>query len=315
MHRTIQALFTTLIPVFVLGCSANQTRTTPADGYRDRARPVAILNGEPVPQQQIHASLSEYGGDEILRELALDRALEQRCAAQGIEINNNLLAQEREYLSETLGFNSGQPLSTDVLDSIRVERGLGPVRFERLLRRSAMLRALVRDQEPTETQVERSIQAAYGVRYRARLFVSNSPESAHAMRDQTMAGSTDAQPWIFADGCSRSSVHPSAPRGGLIEMLSPVSFGYPAAILSALESTPVGTCSDVISTESGYAVVFVDAVLPERAVTDTQRNRVITRLRSDNQRVSMQRLAAEILEDQELIVMDRALNWAWTNQR
>jgi len=315
MHRMIHAVPMLLLISTFVGCSSSQTRSISTNDTPDRDRPIAILNGTPIFQDDVRDALGEYGGDVILREFALDRALEQRCDRQGISISNELLAQEREFLSETLGFNSAPSLSTNALNNIRAARGLGPVRYDHLLRRSAMLRALVGTPDPSEPQIERLIQSAYGDRYRVRLFVSSSSGPAQAIRDRTQAVSDDAQPWTFAEVCAQSSIHPSSPKGGLIESLSPASFGYPAAVLAALKTTPAGQCSRVLSTESGYAVVYVEQRIPARDVSDDERDRLVDQLRRDTQRIGMQRLAAEILDEQELIVMDRALNWAWTNRR
>ena len=122
-------------------------------------------------------------------------------------------------------------------------------------------------------------------------------------------------PWIFAEICAQSSTHPSAPRGGLIESVSPISLGYPSALLTALSATPPGTCSQVISTESGFVVVFVEERIPARSPSQEEREQLIAQLRLDTQRIAMQRLAEELLDQQEVIVMDRALNWAWINRR
>jgi hypothetical protein len=61
-------------------------------------------------------------------------------------------------------------------------------------------------------------------------------------------------------------------------------------------------------------VFFVERVNPARSPSDAERERVLTQLGLDTQRIAMQRLAQEILDDQEMIVMDRSLHWAWTNR-
>jgi len=61
--------------------------------------------------------------------------------------------------------------------------------------------------------------------------------------------------------------------------------------------------------------VLVESRAPALTPSNEQKSEILARLRQDTQRLAMQRLAAEILEQQEIIVMDRALNWAWTNRR
>lgn len=314
MHRTIHAALTLLIVAPLSGCASTPTQATPAESGSGAQRPVAILNGYAIHREAIQPALDELGGDEVLRELILDRALEQRCADAGIEITNDLLAQERSLLGETLGYNDIATLSTDVLNNLRAQRGLGPIRYEQLLRRSAMLRALVADATPSDAQIDRALQNAFGVSYRVRLFVSDRSEVAQGMRTRVSASAPEGMPWVFAEQCAAASTHPSAARGGLIESLSPISLGYPSALLSALPQTPPGTCSKVLSTESGFVVFFVELVNPARSPSDAERDRVLTQLGLDTQRIAMQRLAQEILDDQEMIVMDRSLHWAWMNR-
>tara|TARA_A100000171_G_scaffold22856_1_gene21273 strand:- start:11694 stop:12641 length:948 start_codon:yes stop_codon:yes gene_type:complete len=315
MHSTIKAMILLLLLASSQGCSTSPTRPNTDELNPPSTHPIAILNGYAIEFETIKASLSEYGGDEILREFILDRALEERCGEQGIEITSEQLAHERTLLGATLGFDSDGTLSTDILDDLRANRGLGPIRFERLLRRTAMLRALTRNTEPTTQQIERAIESVYGTRYRVRLFVSEQSAQAHRIRNHTISSPTEAMPWIFAEICAQSSTHPSAPRGGLIESVSPISLGYPSALLTALSATPPGTCSQVISTESGFVVVFVEERIPARSPSQEEREQLIAQLRLDTQRIAMQRLAEELLDQQEVIVMDRALNWAWINRR
>lgn len=313
MHRTIQSA-SFLVPLAILiGCTSSQNRAPATEPTTPR--PIAILNGAALHRDSVQPALDEFGGDEILRETILDRELEKRCAALGVQITNDLLAQERALLGETLGFDSNTPRSLDVLEQLRADRGLGPVRFENLLRRSAMLRALVGPREPTKAQQDRALQSAFGEAYRVRLFVSPNPESAQSIRTHVLESSVEARPWVFAEQCAASSTHPSSDRGGLIASLNPASLGYPSALLAALPRTPIGTCSEVMSTESGYVVVYVEGVVAARDPNPEDRERVLKELRTDTQRLAMQRLAQEILAEQDIVVMDRALNWAWTHRR
>ncbi len=313
MHRTIQ-LASFLVPLAILiGCTSSQNRATPTQPTSQR--PIAILNGIAILRDVVQPALDEFGGDEILREAILDRELEKRCTEQGIQITNDLLAQERALLGETLGFDSNAARSMDVLDRLRANRGLGPVRFENLLRRSAMLRALVGSPEPSNAQQERAMQSAFGTTYRVRLFASVTPESAQSVRTRVLQSPEQARPWVFAEACAESSAHPSSERGGLISSLNPASLGYPAALLASLPRTSIGTCSEVMSTESGYVVVYVEDIVAAREPSAQERKQILNELRTDTQRLAMQRLAQEILNEQEIVVMDRALHWAWTNRR
>lgn len=316
MLRTI-SISLIFIPLAILGCSAQPARDAIREmpGGQRSSQPAAIINGVAIDLVTLQDELSEAAGAQVLREYVLDRALSQRCEQLGIQIDMEMIAAERTLLGESLGVGTVQSLSTDMLDVLRAERGLGPQRFQRLLRRNAMLRALAGSPDPSAAMVEQAMLAAFGTRYRIRLHVSETPEAAHVVRSAVSEAEQSEQRWVFAEACASSSIHPSAPRGGLIENLSPASTSYPSAILSALPKHQPGTCSPVISTEAGYALIYVEQVVPATKPTQQQRDELTAQLRRAAQRTAMQRLAQEILSEQDVIVMDRALNWAWTNRR
>ena len=316
MLRTI-CISLSILTWTIMGCTAQPIRETerelPATQRSDKT--AAIINGVAVDLVTLQDGLSEAAGAQVLREYVLDRALNQRCEQLGIQIDTDEIAAERTLLGESLGVETDQTLPTEVLDTLRAERGLGPRRFQRLLRRNAMLRALAGSPEPSKEMIDQAMLAAFGTRYRIRLYVSESPEAAHAVRSAVARAEHSEQRWVFAEACATSSIHPSAPRGGLIEALSPASTSYPSAILAALPKHQASTCSPVISTEAGYAMVYVEQVIPATEPTSQQRDELTAQLRQAAQRTAMQRLAQEILSEQDVIVMDRALHWAWTSGR
>ena len=162
-------------------------------------------------------------------------------------------------------------------------------------------------------RIEQALQERFGTQYRVRLFVSDSLTDATNARDAAMQSSTESAKWAFAEQCVNNSTHPSAPRGGLIESISPASPIYPQALRAALRTTPMGSCSPVLSTEAGYVAVFVESQTPPRTIPDDDSNQIQQQLVLGLQRQAMQELAQEILESQDVIVMDKSLNWSWTN--
>ncbi|MFG0315506.1 MAG: hypothetical protein ACF8LL_15125, partial [Phycisphaerales bacterium] len=251
-----------IVPWTIMGCHAQPIRDAEnkLPGEQRSSQTAAIINGVAVDLNTLQDGLSEAAGAQVLREYVLDRALNQRCEDLGIQIDTDKIAAERSLLGDSLGAETNQAIPTEVLDTLRAERGLGPQRFQRLLRRNAMLRALAGSPEPSPELIEQAVLAAFGTRYRIRLFVSESPEAAQAARSAVSKAEPSGQRWVFAEACVSSSIHPSAARGGLIEALSPASSSYPSAILAALPKNQAGTCSPVISTEAGYALVYVEQV-------------------------------------------------------
>lgn len=316
MTRTILPVSLMLLwAMLATACSPTASRTNTAQDRSETRSPIALINRRAIAAGAITSSSYELAGAEALREFALDRALSDRCTQRGISISSGQIEAERDLLGQSLGFADDQPLPPEVLDDLRASRGLGPERFERLLRRNAMLRALVGQAEPSEQQIDIEKEMAYGVSYRIRLFVSENAQAANEIRSGVDQANVDARPWVFAEHCAEHSRLPSADRGGLIPRFRLNSPGYPSAVSVAIRNTPPGTCSNVMSTENGYLVVFVEKINPGREPSEAELSQLTDRLRRDLQRDQMQRYAQQLLREQEIIVTDRSLNWAWTSQR
>ncbi len=318
MPPTIQCLIVSLIlACSLVGCAGDPQPLARQTPRTESANPdhaiIALIDGKALTHAGLQGGLYELAGDEVLTEYVLDRSLAQRCEAQGIAITPDQIQQERLLLGDTLSDN--QQLDARLLNTLRTRRGLGPDRFDRLLRRNAMLRALTGDPiEPDPRAVARVIEQAFGQRYRVRLCMGEDPESLGQLSDRINRLDPGARRIEFADACFHTSTHPSGDRGGLIASLSPKDAGYPQSLLDALKQTGVGSCSPVIHTESGYAVVLVEAVIPATEPDSAQRAQIVEQLRQDTHRITMQRLAQQLLGEHEVIVLDRSLNWAWSNR-
>jgi hypothetical protein len=121
------------------------------------ARPAALVNGQAVSTGDLRPILNELAGAEALQEVILDRRIEEALAAAGLAIQPDDVAAERKLLLESLSHDDVAALR--MLDEMRVRAKLGKVRFERLMRRNASLRALVQKDlkaVPGETSMQRA---------------------------------------------------------------------------------------------------------------------------------------------------------------
>lgn len=297
----------------VAGCTNMPQSTPPKPPGRLHQEVIALVDGQAITHKTIEQALYELAGDEVLREYVLDRALERQCIGLGIEVSPAQIKSERDLLAKTIADDTQS--NTRVLDTLRQRRGLGPDRYDRLLVRNAKLRALTTaSSEPTQDAIDRATLQAFGVQSRVRLCVSDDAQVLSQLAQRVNAAPPETRSVVFADGCFAFSTHPSADRGGLIPSLSPADQGYPQSLRAALSRTPIGGCSPVISTEAGYAIVLVEAREPPREPTGAQRTQLLDQLRLDTQRRAMQRLAQQLLDEHEVIVLDQSLNWAWSNR-
>ena len=80
--------------------------------------------------------LLEMSGEVLLREYVLSMELEREAARIKLVLDADAIARERELLTSAMAGESDQ--AERLLIQIRDDRGLGPERFSRLLRRLAM---------------------------------------------------------------------------------------------------------------------------------------------------------------------------------
>lgn len=113
-----------------------------------------MISGQPVTVAQLWPLLAEIAGDQSLQELTLTRFLDQHAAERNWTITNDDL--DHELTALTTIFNQiADPQSTPrLIETIRRRRGLGPVRFDALLRRNAILRRAIPSRDTQSVQAE-----------------------------------------------------------------------------------------------------------------------------------------------------------------
>lgn len=265
-------------------------------------------------QAQIADDLKEQAGKAALLDLILDHQLELEFRKLNLHITPQDLDYEESSFVRTIADQSRQAQGYQLLDTLRSAKGLGPNRYPRLLRRNAILRKLTKDTaQPTPSETQLSEAIAFGPKHRVRIFVTESRIDASALRNQVINAPLETQRWVFADACSTSSIHPSAPRGGLITSLSIHNPSYPSALSNALEKLHPGELSKILATDSGHTLIYLESITPAIHPTNEQLRFVHAQLRLRKQNAAMRKLAAELIEQADVIVMDRGLNWSWKN--
>lgn len=334
------------------------TQRAPTAADRDNgnprsATPTAMIAGRSLADAEYHAMLAEGSGGAVLEELVLESALRRAMGEAGLSLTDEMVAREREQLARTLTSAAGtQQADSEVLvEQVRRNRGLGPVRFKKLLERNAMLRALVRMPSPaggaatpltpqvTDEDVKQAYAIRYGPRVRARLILVRSldaavaalarvrpPAPADADGVQPAARTPSAEP--FGDVAAQVSVDPTSLRGGLIDPISPADPSYPVAVRRAIESLPAGQVTDPIAVswpstdgrapEQGYALFRVEEQLGARGpAIDSVSDELRAEVRMVRERAAMDRLAKSLVEqaDRSTTVFDPSLDWSWSARR
>jgi hypothetical protein len=291
--------------------SSGETRATSAGtsttASGDSSRPVIAIDGLTLAASSVWPSVAEAAGPAIADELVLGHLLARECETAGIRIGESDLEAERRLVMESMTGVANTPDPDRALDRIRRERGLGPERWKNLLRRNAMLRALVRERVVVSDEaVERAYQLRYGPTYRARLIVTGSPQSAGEASRRAKAGED------FGALAAATSTDPSAARGGVIDGINPADSTWPLAIRQAVQGMTPGSVSDPIVVDGGYAVLRLESMDgggagPGMASVRTEMERVA---RIEAERLAMQTLADQLRSAARVEILDASLRWS-----
>jgi hypothetical protein len=302
------------------GVSAAE-RSVQADGAPRVAataeRRVATAAGAAVLLQDLDAALLEAAGAQALQELTLDRMLRVQMRTRGWELAAEDIARERRLIEETISRDARvETEDTErLLAAVRRNRGLGPVRFERLLERTAMMRRLVADEvEIEESELHQAYEMKHGPRYLVRVIMTAQDREAARLHQELSEMASEQRRIVFADRAARLSLDPSAQRGGLLEPLSPADPAYPAALRSALQRLAPGDVSPVIAVDRGYAILLLEEILPADSVAfEAAAGEIERQVRLRRERLAMDDLARRLLREAQITVFDSSLGWSWQN--
>ena len=315
---TASAIATTLVATLLAlgaGCASSGGRAAAAGrplagepdapaGSDSPATLAAMVDGDALSSDAVRRGAYEMAGATALREAVLDARLARRLARDRARVDDAMVERERTLLLESLSPDGARAL--ELLGEIRTRQGLGPVRFEALLRRNAGLRALVaRAVEIDEAGVAAIFDMRHGPRRVARVAVLANLADAERLRADAAAGRT------FADLAFERSLDATAPRGGLLEPVARRDPSYPEALRAAIWSTAVGEVSPA-ALDGGR--VFVVEVLEERAadgvLPEADRGECERLLRLSRERLLMEALARELSSLEGVTIFDRALDGA-----
>lgn len=284
----------------------------------------AIASGQRVNWGPLRDRLAEAAGSVVLEELALDAAIEEELARQGVAITDAMVKDEDRMLRRAIILDArmtGDQAERAVVD-LRKREGLGPKRYADLLRRNAKLRALARATmaarlSVTDQEARTAAELMTGPRARARIIVVDSDRAAANIREQIVARAAAGEPasTAFANAAIIFSRDPSASRGGLMDGVSAADPVVPDGVRRALRQIRENTISDVLPLDNGAALLLVETRTPggepTRADIDSARGRVELR----KERAAMDEIATRLLSASRVTIYDESLRWSWESRR
>jgi hypothetical protein len=144
-----------------MGCSQAQIQNQPSPQTNNQLNPVAaLINGKPLHRQDLWPHLAESNGRQILEEIILTNLLDSAARSANWDITESDQQHELVALIEIINQSSDPQNTPRLIESIRTSRGLGPVRFAALLRRNAILRRMIAQDQTLQIQIDSEIQRA-----------------------------------------------------------------------------------------------------------------------------------------------------------
>ncbi|MHC5007041.1 MAG: peptidylprolyl isomerase [Planctomycetota bacterium] len=273
------------------------------------ARPAALVEGRIVDWGELRPLLNEAAGSDVLAEVILDRMLARELHDAGILITAEELDAERALFYDTL--SDDPDVAARLARQVRARQGLGPTRLDRLLKRNAALRALVRDRvEINDEAVRRMYDIVHGPKRQARLIIAPTLNDAQAAINRANAGE------LFADVAVDVSTDSSAARGGLLEPISRADASYPQAMREALWALVPGELSRPVFLSDNYAVLsLVRVVDGDGADFYAVRPDLERLVRLNQERILMDELARRLLTEASITIIDDKIKWSWDSRR
>jgi len=299
------------LTLVLASCAAPPTQAQTKPGEPDSkatTSSVGVMWGQRVGWADLGPSLAELAGRTALEELALDRGLRRRLDRAGLVVTREMIDQERARMVASLGTEG------DAVARFRRVRGLGPARFEGLLRRNASLRALVGEVEADDLEVRRLHELRHGSRRVCRVLIAGSASEAASIRERLWGLEGEALEWAFARAAFEHSIDPSASAGGYLGAIHPLDPSLPTALREALTGLPDHELSPVVLAEGGAVLLLPTETRPGSGRTlETTRVEIEPEAQARAQRLAMDDLAREILREAGLTVLDESLEWARQN--
>ena len=190
---------------------------------------------------------------------------------------------------------------------LRESRNLGDRRFGHLLWRNAALRVLVQDEViVSDTVLQEFYNYRYGPRYEARLIVVSSLQEATEVIKRATSGES------YIDLAVHYSTDLSRAQGGLLDRISTADATWPLIIRQTVSRLREGQISQALVLDGGVGILKLQRIIPAADVSFDQVARELAdEAQRQMERRHMDRLTRQILEDADLLVVDRALAARW----
>ncbi|MBI1371189.1 MAG: hypothetical protein GC159_00275 [Phycisphaera sp.] len=289
--------------------STSSASPNPARANVDGGGAAALVDGRTLSWAELRPLIVEASGGTVLGEWALDQRIARELKQRRLAVSEADVKREEALLREQLSDDPDQAVR--LLDRLRDTRGLGPRRYDALLRRNAGLRRLVADEvKVTPAMVQALYEQRYGEKAVCRLImVPNLSEATKVIKRLEQGAS-------FIDLAIEVSTDSSRNQGGLLPAISPLDATFPKEIRDTTAKLQVGEVSPPIALEGGFAILKCERKIAQEPVPfDSVSNALTVQARLEVERTLMSRQARTLLQNLDVTVLDADLDRAWKQRK
>jgi len=268
------------------------------DPAKAAARPgvAALVNGEPVPLDQVSEACVERHGGDVLELLITRTLIEQALAAARQTVSRADLDAEIARAAESLGFRraDGTPDVAAWMERMSREERL-PLRYyvDDVVWSTVALKKLVGSVPVTQDDLDRAFAATFGPRARCRIIVLDSQRRAQEVWQLARQNPTAEHVGDLAERCSMDPTT-KALRG---EVPPIRRWGGQPALEKEVFALKPGELSGVVQVADRFMVIFCEGFTePAKVTQDEVRGELHADITEKKQRIEMARHFTNIRE-------------------
>lgn len=295
------------------------TTTLPAAGSEDNPaadEPVAMVNGRPIPRRQFIRMLIENKGLQLLEQMVLLAAVEQRAAELGLTVTSDDVAAAHEdalrRIAQPIG-GEGAPLDRGMAERLLYEfliaKNISRDQWDLRMRQQAHLRKIaeaeVAAMSINEPMLREEYALVYGERVQVRHIQVSSPAAAERARAALQARGDFA---AVAREMSENQI--TAASGGLLPPFTRNDDDVPPLIRETAFKMKPGEISPAVQQDNWYHILKLERRFPasdvafENVDRDTLKAHLIERLVRQRQET----LEAELFRAARVEIRDEVLD-------
>jgi len=277
---------------------------------------IATVNGAPITRARVVDLLLASHGVGVLEQLAVLDLAEQSAQVRGIVVTRSDVAAERDRALRQLvdplpSFTGGafdRKLAERLLDRVLSDRNVSHAEFDLVMRRNALLRALVLADRPiSEEELREEFDRTAGATVTVRHIQLATPAEVARVQQRLTGGEA------FAELARvQSANQASAQRGGLLDPFSRTDERVPEALRAAAFSLEPGETSGPVRVGEWYHLVELEYRSPGRSASfEAERDELERRVQDRIADSAMRALYEKLFDEATIQINDPVLDEAF----